>query len=273
MASFLLLIGAAKSGTTSLFSLLEKHPEILGSTNKEPDYFCIPRSTQAADFESYLNLWGDIGSSAHAKWLLEASTSYTKFPAIENVPANILGSGISCKFIYIMRDPFKRIESHWQWNQADKNWSHAIDGIYLRSVSNYYLQLSRYIKYFPAENFHLLTLEELIASPQRSLAAIAQFLEISSAPFESIPLNNENVTQSQSVGERFLLRADDAKLLLRLPRSIKNIGKYVLRASTPQAPRATLSSSQRKEIYEYLAPYMIRLAAEFGVNVAQWGFH
>ncbi len=224
------------------------------------------------DLDSYLSLWNDIGSSGQVKWLLEASTSYTKYPAIDSVPANIFNSGISCKFIYIMRDPFKRIESHWQWCQSDRNWKHEIDDLYLRSVSDYYLQLSKYVEYFPKESIHLLTLEEMSAAPQQCLAAIAHFLDISAAPFECISPKKENVSQGQSLGERILLRADDAKLLLRLPRSIKNIGKYVLRASTPLIPSASLSSYQRQVIYKQLAPNMSRLADEFGVNVSQWGF-
>lgn len=227
---------------------------------------------RSGDLDSYMSLWNDVGSSDQVKWLLEASTSYAKYPAIDSVPANIFKSGISCKFIYIMRDPFKRIESHWQWNQSNRNWNHDIDDLYLRSVSDYYLQLSRYAEYFPKKSIHLLTLEELLASPQPCLAAIAHFLNIPAAPFECISQKKENVSQGQSLGERILLRADDAKLLLRLPRSIKNIGKYVLRASTPLIPRASLSSCQRQEIYNQLAPNMSRLADEFGVNVSQWGF-
>ena len=37
--NFAIIIGAMKSGTTSLFDLLSQHPEVAGSRSKEPDFF------------------------------------------------------------------------------------------------------------------------------------------------------------------------------------------------------------------------------------------
>ena len=38
-SNFALIIGAMKSGTTSLFHLLAQHPEIAAASVKEPNYF------------------------------------------------------------------------------------------------------------------------------------------------------------------------------------------------------------------------------------------
>ena len=37
--NFSIIIGAMKSGTTSLFEVLAQHPEICGAKKKEIDYF------------------------------------------------------------------------------------------------------------------------------------------------------------------------------------------------------------------------------------------
>ena len=42
-----LLVGAAKSGTTSLFRYLEQHPDFFASPVKEPNFLGLPRQRQA----------------------------------------------------------------------------------------------------------------------------------------------------------------------------------------------------------------------------------
>lgn len=77
----LFIIGAPKSGTTSLFAYLAGHPEIYMSPVKEPLYFCPDvhsgRSGQPFkypdDEQAYLALFADGGT---AKRLGEATTRY-----------------------------------------------------------------------------------------------------------------------------------------------------------------------------------------------------
>ena len=274
MPSFLLIIGAAKAGTTSLFSMLSQHPDIIPCSRKEPDFF----SSYDRQFGShsvvsrYSQLWTTSQQYSDKAWFLEASTSYSKYPGIKEIPKKIFESGINCKFLYIMRDPFERIESHWNWNQSDRNWHHDIVDPYLTHLSDYYLQLTQYSKYFSRTMFHLLTLEDLSTDPCKTLSGIANFLQI---PFESFPVMTSgprNVSKNQSTGERFLLRMDNSKSLLKLPSFVKALGKVALRKLTPPARRCKLSPRQRLLIYSRLAPGMSKLHKEYGVNTAQWGF-
>ncbi|MDP6909848.1 MAG: hypothetical protein QF371_10095, partial [Flavobacteriales bacterium] len=68
-----IIIGAMKCGTSSLYAYLVKHPAICGCKVKEPDYFSS--DTEAA----YLDLFPEL-NEGH-KYVLDASTSYTKYPA------------------------------------------------------------------------------------------------------------------------------------------------------------------------------------------------
>ena len=74
---FLIIIGAMKSGTTTLFRLLAQHPQIARPSEKEPHFF-----SRAERFENglshYQNLWK--WRPGFHKVALEASTGYTKFP-------------------------------------------------------------------------------------------------------------------------------------------------------------------------------------------------
>ena len=81
----LFIVGAAKSGTTSLHSYLRSHPQIYMSEPKEPHYFCtdfhrssdLLKGTQSGfgmrSKEDYLALFEGVNDS---KLVGEASASY-----------------------------------------------------------------------------------------------------------------------------------------------------------------------------------------------------
>jgi len=98
---FAIIVGAMKSGTTYLFSLLEQHPEVAGCKIKEPEYF-VKNDYDNNAIEKYFKLW-NFDYAKH-KIAIEASTSYTKAPYFTSPAERIKQSGINTKFIYIMRD-------------------------------------------------------------------------------------------------------------------------------------------------------------------------
>src|SRR5262245_54570161 len=106
--AFVFIIGAMKSGTSSLFKYLQAHPEICAARIKEPEFFSESRPHKQ-NLARYEDIW-DYDPRTH-KYVLEASTGYTAYPMEQNVPENIVKYGIRPKFIYLMRDPFERIES------------------------------------------------------------------------------------------------------------------------------------------------------------------
>ena len=110
----LLLIGAQKCGTSSLFHLLVTHPDILPSTKKEPEFFSRSQGHRKNDILEYTDLWPGRDKVPGA-YLLEASTGYTKYPEEIGVAQRIFEADIDPHFIYVTRDPFKRIESHFNW--------------------------------------------------------------------------------------------------------------------------------------------------------------
>ena len=174
---FSFIIGAMKSGTTSLFDILSQHPQICPSKDKEPDYFTKSRDDDA--YRDYLALW-DWRSDVHSV-AIESSVAYAKAPYVDGVPERIYHSGISdCRFIYMLRDPIKRIESQVR-HGLFAGWGRSLDnGIPEDAVSfsRYSMQLDKYLEYFPRENIMLVVLEEFKDDPHAVLSRICQFLEI-----------------------------------------------------------------------------------------------
>lgn len=114
---FCIILGAAKAGTTSLFNYLAQHPEILPCGNKEPNFFS---KYYDKGYDWYLSLWNN--DTIENKLLLEATVNYTNSPSFPDVSTNMLefhrNYHVPMKFIYIMREPIERIESHYSYNYA-----------------------------------------------------------------------------------------------------------------------------------------------------------
>ncbi|MEM9906108.1 MAG: sulfotransferase domain-containing protein [Cyanobacteria bacterium P01_D01_bin.44] len=178
---FALIIGAMKCGTTSLFKYLVEHPQICPCEyKKEPDFFG-KNSNYQKGFQWYRDLW-DYDSKIH-KIGLEASTSYTKLRTAE-VADRIFEAqskfDANFHFIYIMRDPIERIESHYthglstKWGQKMMKLDKGIDHR-LIEISRYAKQIDEYYKRFLKNNILLLNFEDLKNDPSSVLKKYAVF--------------------------------------------------------------------------------------------------
>src|SRR5690554_1075006 len=89
------LIGAMKSGTTTLSEYLKIHPEICFPPEKEPDYFAQRFAKLKYQDKSFLELFN---LNQQHRFVVDASTSYTKFPVEKGVPKRIFEYGLKPKF-------------------------------------------------------------------------------------------------------------------------------------------------------------------------------
>jgi hypothetical protein len=177
---YLLIIGAMKCGTSSLFEYLGAHPEICPAVSKEPEFFSENQG-HGVRVERYFELW-DFDSTVH-KYALEASTGYSKYPAVSNVPKRIFDYGLRPKFLYIIRNPIDRIVSHYNFLEGTKSWNLQITDDHLINTSNYFLQLEQYREFFPLEDIMVLDFDELRDDPKSLLRRIYGFLGLSLSHF------------------------------------------------------------------------------------------
>ena len=182
----LFIIGAMKSGTTSLHEYLDTHPHIAMSQEKEPGYFVEELSLRKGE-DWYLSLFAQ---DARYQYVGESSTHYTKLPLYRGVPERLFRFNPDARLIYIMRDPFERTVSHY-WH-AVRDVAHGgelrsllkavqDDPEYL-ALSDYASQLDPYFERFGRDAVLTLTFEALIENPQRELDRIYRWLELPSHP-------------------------------------------------------------------------------------------
>ena len=112
----LLIVGAAKSGTTSLHNYLKQHPDIFMSNHKEPHFLInneigvnrIPKGIN--NLQDYSNLFSN---GASHKYRGESSAMYLQFPeiAIKNIDRYL---DEDVKIIIMLRNPIERAFSGYQ---------------------------------------------------------------------------------------------------------------------------------------------------------------
>lgn len=179
-----LIIGGAKSGTTTLYQYLCRHPQVYMSTPKEPDFFAVDAQyTQGIDWYSSL-----FGEAKPEQVCGEASTTYSRWQQHPLAAARIAQTLPNVKLIYIMRHPVDRAYSFYvhkqkegrrhqkelfdTFEQAIKHQSEFLD-------SSYYLeQISKFLQFFPRESFLFLLMEDLIQRPAETLKTTLNFINV-----------------------------------------------------------------------------------------------
>jgi sulfotransferase family protein len=277
---FLIIIGSMKSGTSALFEYLRRHPQIGTLPKKATDYF-LNNDISKHDLLEYKAKF-DYDPTQH-RFAMEASPNYTKLRFKGNCANNILNSGIRAKFIYIMRDPIKRIESQIQhsldlgWDKPPRKWMrydpHSADvDDHMIEPSRYATQLREYYSRFPREDILLLKFEDLISEPSRVVAATLDFLHLDKRLYPGGQFQVVNSSEQRSS---------------RLPPLIKRVMRFsLMRELTSMAPQSAktfikrlwkkprnvvrLNEQRREFVLDILQPEIEEIRCRYQFDVSGW---
>jgi len=182
------IVGASKSGTTSLYTYLDRVPGIFMSEVKEPHYFhrgsfkLIARSI--SDKFQYLKLF-KLATKEQA--IGEASTSYLEDPE----SAHLIHEEVSdAKIIIILRDPCQRAFSGYLMFKSEGREKRSFHQLittnpeFLES-GLYYAKVKRYWEIFGSKQVKVLIFEEFIKDTKDSIKEILEFLQVDSKPPEN----------------------------------------------------------------------------------------
>jgi len=183
-----LIIGAMKSGTTTLHDYLSTHPGVCLASPKEPQYFS--RDNVFAKGE----LWySTLFSAAKIGQLWgESSTCYSRSPKYKDAAKRIYDYSPKAKIIYIMRHPVDRAYSHYghlvlndgkQFNSFEDAIEQEEEII---SASKYMFQIQQYMNFYSKEQLLLIDFDEFVNSPQKILMQVQIFLGLDLAELYNV---------------------------------------------------------------------------------------
>jgi hypothetical protein len=104
-----IIIGAAKAGTTSLYAILDRHPDIFMPDVKEPEFFARDE-LYAKGIASYAKAYA---SATPEQLTGEASTLYSLAPHFPHTAERIKRNMPKVKLIYVLREPVSRAYSYY----------------------------------------------------------------------------------------------------------------------------------------------------------------
>lgn len=204
------ILGAQKSGTSSLHYYLVQHPQVIAPLRKEVHYFDVGFQHSEAWYRAHFGRRGEPGLN------LDSSPYYLFHPA---VPARLRALLPQARLIVLLRDPVRRAYSHY-WHERDKgreslDFEAALaaepsrlgdseaalaDGRVSRSAAHqhfsylargrYAEQLERWFALFPREQFLVLRFEDLAREPLAVLNRTLEFLGL--PPAQSVRLEARN---------------------------------------------------------------------------------
>jgi Sulfotransferase family len=175
----LFVIGSMKSGTSSLCRHLSEHPAIFMSPVKEPEHFSrVENFCHRSD--RYLGLFQGASSETY---LAEGSTEYTKRPNYDGVADRIHAFNPDARFVYVMRNPFDRLVSHYRHQIRKGLEKESLPAAIKRPsaylpTSYYAYQLRPYLHLFCRDSIFLDTFESFTASPVSFCARLFEWLGI-----------------------------------------------------------------------------------------------
>lgn len=260
MHQYVIIIGAMKSGTTTLFDILAQHPAIAPANNKEPGFFAF-EDIFAKGYEWFDTLF-DFDPEKHT-YRLEASTDYTKAPFVTGVWERMTANpDVEVKLIYIMRHPFRRLESHARHTERTRRevgqiisdrQCHGLEaGLSPVSlaISAYASQLKQYEAACAAGQLHCLTLEDLKTDPDATLNALWDYLDL------PVPENAISTAPKNMAGTKTRTRPVWKRLMKIKPLFV------LVKGLLPKAARDKISDQFRTEVHAVEGRFKLTEAEE-----------
>ncbi|HEY5890720.1 MAG TPA: sulfotransferase [Acidimicrobiia bacterium] len=210
-----IVIGAPRSGTTSLWKHLSSHPGVIPALRKELHYFDHRFERGLPWYRAHFPLRRSLRDGRITG---EATPQYLGFPG---VPARVRSVVPSAKLVVLLRNPIERTFSAWQLKVREGieelDFERALEqeearlakpsrrpGADMRyaykAKSRYAEQLEAWFEHFPRNQMLVLKSEDLFDDGAQPLSELYRFLEIpidaGTASNARIPTANASPTAS-----------------------------------------------------------------------------
>jgi Sulfotransferase domain len=269
----LLIIGAAKCGTTSLHNYLNAHPEISMSDIKELDFFVGDGAwDQGVD-------WYKANFDPTSAIRGESSTSYTRGRHTKDTVDRIKSVLSEVKLIYIVRDPIDRIRSDYHQHRTTgverRSLAEALadpENLYTQA-SMYGSQLTPYFDHFGADRILVETQERFLSERLACLGRIFRFLGVDDQV--DLPEFDRTWERSEGKGWGYALGCRLRERGIRLPRTLRWPAQRLQRswllggASTSARP-PEIDEGLRTTLLVCLEPEMAKLRKLTGMSFDEW---
>ena len=289
----LIIVGAAKSGTTSLHHYLGQHEKVFMSKHKEPHFLInneagvneIPNGIN--NYKDYLRLFENTKSY---KYRGESSVMYLQFPelTIKNI-SQYLDDNV--KIIIMLRNPIDRAFSGYQhlkrYNKMENyTFKEAIEKSEKRYFENKkitpasrYLNIGLYYKFVKKfkskfkNNVHIIIYDDFVNKTHYELSLLFDFLELEK---NIIDLKKKHMVggwqwKNESVKNIFMSKSilkSTLKIILPFKSIRKKIRNYFMFLAISPVEKIDLET--RKKLLNFYIDDIEKLEALIDKDLSNW---
>ncbi|NEQ39107.1 MAG: sulfotransferase [Okeania sp. SIO3I5] len=284
-----LIIGAPRSGTTSLHRYIQEHPQIFMSEVKELRFFalegkqlnfCGPcdRTVNRQSITNLENYQEQFKGVTNEKAIGESSPIYLWW---EGVPERIKSYLPNAKLISIFRNPIERAYSDFL-NMRQLGWEPLKDFAealkeeenrikagwgpfyYYQRKGFYYSNLERFYHVFPKEQIRLYLYEDLFSNLPNLLQDIFRFLEVDDG---FLPDIKQVYNASNRIPKTFLGKAANKLTKYSFTKPLYPVLEWVKKQQSTSPP---LPLDIKKKLVETYRGDILKLQENIGRDLSGW---
>ena len=212
-----IIAGAPRSGTTWLYELLDRHPDIYLAkpVRPEPKFFLVDELYERG-LQYYVDTWFRATDGYRA-----AGEKTTNYLESATAAARIHADLPHVRLVFILREPARRAYSNWAWSRMNGMETEDFEAALARedererhleprlryarphayfSRGLYAAMLKPYFELFPANSILCLKFDSIIRDPQHLAARLHRFLDVSPRPRDADDLSVINPSESNGTG-------------------------------------------------------------------------
>jgi len=289
------IVGACKSGTSSLYEYLSQHPEIYMSPSKEPLYF-VPEDQvnphYYGEWGNYLKLFGDVRQE---KAIGEASTPYLYYPESAK---RIKETFPDSKIIILLRNPveiaFSQYQHYFRISAEDFSFEKALKmenerlndpkfkvearkfhaGYYYMDRARLYRQVKCYKDHFGRQKVLIIFFKDLKNDPVKTCQRVFKFLGVDPAFRPDIEIYNPAWTARFRLLNKLLLYPNKIDIFFRylIPsiRLRERLLKWILEKNRNYHKKPAINESTRIKLLEEFREDIDNLEKLLNVELSHW---
>jgi hypothetical protein len=292
-----IIIGAGKSGTTSLHYYLQQHPNIYMSPIKETNFFAYAANSNdqflsfndsifpVKDIATYKKLFNGAKNEAARG---ECSPMYLWHPI---APKNIKSYIPEAKLICVLRNPVERSYSAYlmyvSQNFERRTFSQAVAdeikfsktgnwllgrGVYI-GIGFYHEQLKRYLQYFHRNQIKVILYDDYRQNSLAILNSIYRFLEINMNIFPKILVkhNPSGLPKNKTMHHLLQPRKFTKQIRRYMPRYLHDpIFNFFFKIKSNNLVKPPLNENLRRKIVEIFREDILKLQHLIKRDLTHW---
>ncbi len=270
-----IIIGTMKAGTTSLHYYLDQHPSIAMPREKELNFFThnwsLGTTWYLSQFDAGTELCG------------ECSPSYTTYPRHPDSSENMVSIAPDARLIYVVRDPLERIKSHHvHWYSMgyaltfDDELAKMERSRYVQ-VSCYFMQLSRYLRYYPLSRILVINQEDLLNRRRETLHRVFRFLGVDDTFISRRFQHSWHLTRDKRrknvVGRQITRAIAATRIKMVAPNFAWHMDHWLCLPFSSPVAKPYIDPIRHGEVLAYLRDDADKFSALTGMSFAQWSIY